>query len=274
MSKTIPELLNKTLFNLYDMFPVDSGTQTFKATYEVLKKSIGIKKFVSVTDADELTWQDDFVLADATGGAFTITLPPVAGLTGKELRIKKLNSYAAFVTVDGYDSETINGAANVVMRMPGEYLELICTGTAWVISKREFDTPWIAVGLAAGDFAAGLGTVTPINSWARRQGPDLLYRGAATCGTVTSGAATVNLKFQGVSLTANTQGANSALVGQIQKSATLSGMIIGMVDDGNGHFHMSRTDTGGLGTTQAGNAIFSTGQSFGWDLRIPITNWL
>lgn len=72
----------------------------------------------------------EFVRADATSGAFTVTLP--SGTTGDKVRVKKTDSTANVVTVGG----TIDGSTN--MRLPDQWstVEVIYDGSSWkVISK-------------------------------------------------------------------------------------------------------------------------------------------
>lgn len=52
---------------------------------------------------------DEVILVDAFNGAVTITLPRVSTVNGQLLRIKKVDSSANAVTVDGYGAERIDG---------------------------------------------------------------------------------------------------------------------------------------------------------------------
>jgi hypothetical protein len=49
------------------------------------------------------------------GGAFTIALPPTAGLSGFDLYILNVSGSANAVTVDGDGSETINGNLTFIL---------------------------------------------------------------------------------------------------------------------------------------------------------------
>lgn len=66
----------------------------------------------SVAAATSLTPEDAGVIFVTTTSAVTVTLPPASGAEGIEYTIVKASSGANAVTVDGYASETVNGAAN------------------------------------------------------------------------------------------------------------------------------------------------------------------
>lgn len=53
--------------------------------------------------------EDDVIFADTTGGAFTITLSPLATARDKPLHIKKIRGAAPLLTIDADGIETIEG---------------------------------------------------------------------------------------------------------------------------------------------------------------------
>jgi hypothetical protein len=55
------------------------------------------------------------VLVNATGGAVTVVLPAAANNTGRDIDVKKTDSSANAVTVDGNGAETIDGSATKVI---------------------------------------------------------------------------------------------------------------------------------------------------------------
>jgi ribosomal protein S4E len=73
------------------------------------------------------------VKVDASGGAKTITLPTAAGISGKIYRIKKSDSSANTVTIDGNASETINGATTVVISYQNSCASVQSDDTNWNI---------------------------------------------------------------------------------------------------------------------------------------------
>jgi hypothetical protein len=74
---------------------------------------------------------DDVILCDASGGAFSVTLPAVAGSTGHVYTIKKTDVSANAVTIDGDASETIDGATTLALSAQYDFATIICDGSEW-----------------------------------------------------------------------------------------------------------------------------------------------
>ena len=86
-----------------------------------------------ITTTHTATKNDDVILCDASGGAFTITLPAAVNSTGIVLHIKKIDSSVNSVTVDGNSSETIDDATTAIITTQYESIQIICTGSEWFI---------------------------------------------------------------------------------------------------------------------------------------------
>lgn len=56
---------------------------------------------------------DRLVLTNTAGGAFTVTLPPIATAQGQIVTFKQIGTGTNALTIDGSGSETIDGAANI-----------------------------------------------------------------------------------------------------------------------------------------------------------------
>lgn len=75
---------------------------------------------VAITSADSpytVPGWNYLVLANATGGAITVNLPTAVGFGGRQIDVRKGDSSANAVTVDGNGGETINGAATKVLNV-------------------------------------------------------------------------------------------------------------------------------------------------------------
>ena len=70
-------------------------------------------------------------LADATSAAFTVTLPSVAAYKYRQLTIKKVDSSANAVTVDGNGSETIDGATTYALSAQYDSVTIYSDGSEW-----------------------------------------------------------------------------------------------------------------------------------------------
>ena len=70
---------------------------------------------------------------DASGGAVTIVLPTAASIAGQTFIIRKNDSSANAVTIDGYSSETINGAATLAISVQYTSYTIMSDGTNWMV---------------------------------------------------------------------------------------------------------------------------------------------
>lgn len=76
------------------------------------------------------------VLCSASGGAFTITLLAAATAgDGFRVTIKKTDSTATAVTIDGNSSETVDGTTTVTLDYQYDSFELVCDGSNWHIEN-------------------------------------------------------------------------------------------------------------------------------------------
>jgi hypothetical protein len=91
----------------------------------------GHKNVVSVSAAHTAAMGEDVLLGDATGAAFTVTLPPAAQYKGLQFIIKKVDASANAVTIDGAGSETIDGAATLDLASQYDSATVISDGTGW-----------------------------------------------------------------------------------------------------------------------------------------------
>ncbi len=86
----------------------------------------------------------DYVACDATSGAFTITLPSAPG-DGAAVCVGKIDTSANAVTIARGGSDTIAGAASLVLPNPNRqyYLRYSASGTDWKIVGQDAGSPLI-----------------------------------------------------------------------------------------------------------------------------------
>lgn len=78
--------------------------------------------------------EDDFnILADATAGAFTITLPNATTRDGWEYTIKKIDASAFGVTIDGNGSQTIDGVLTMTLTTQYQKLKIVAHDGNWYV---------------------------------------------------------------------------------------------------------------------------------------------
>jgi len=76
---------------------------------------------------------DYVITCDASGGAFTVNLYASSGNTGRVLEIKKTDSSANAITVDGNASETIDGQTTKTLNYQYSAMKILCDGSNWHI---------------------------------------------------------------------------------------------------------------------------------------------
>ena len=87
----------------------------------------------SVTAAHTANILEEIVLADASGGAFSVVLPTASGKTGFIYRVKKTDSSANAVTIDVTGAETIDGDATADLALQDEVIAVVSDGSNWWI---------------------------------------------------------------------------------------------------------------------------------------------
>lgn len=104
------------------------STASFAATGSVVLGAV-----TSVSTNTTLGVSNAIVLVDASGGAVTITLPTAASANGRHYTIKKIDSSANAVTIDGDGAETIDGATTQSLAVQYDALQVVSNGTAWFV---------------------------------------------------------------------------------------------------------------------------------------------
>ena len=89
---------------------------------------------VTVTGTTYEAVNEIYILVDddTAGAAVTVNLLPAADYKGREKHVVKLGT-TANVTVDGNDTETINGATTQTLTTQYATLHIVSDGTAWYI---------------------------------------------------------------------------------------------------------------------------------------------
>jgi hypothetical protein len=90
-------------------------------------------RIVSATTTYTATDLDHSIICDASGGGFTVTLPAVGLSEGLLLNIKKIDSSAYAVTIDGSGSETIDDNTTISISDQYTSYNLHCDGSEWYI---------------------------------------------------------------------------------------------------------------------------------------------
>jgi hypothetical protein len=89
--------------------------------------------FTSISTNTTLNDSHCVVSVDATSGNVTVTLPAASGIAGRQYFIKKVDSSANTVVIDGNASETIDGATTVTISTQWQSYTIVSNGTNWLI---------------------------------------------------------------------------------------------------------------------------------------------
>jgi hypothetical protein len=85
------------------------------------------------TDSPYSVGQESVINCNAAGGVITVNLPAAASNADRIMFIKKTDSSANAVTIDGNASETIDGDATKILSVQYEALPIVCDGSNWTI---------------------------------------------------------------------------------------------------------------------------------------------
>lgn len=107
------------------------STQTSGVKWATVSSNVSV---TSKTANYTIGSSDDLILGDATGGAFTLTLPTAVGATGKVYRIKKIDASINAVNIATTSAQTIDGLTSLVMGSRYDDIELISDNANWQVS--------------------------------------------------------------------------------------------------------------------------------------------
>lgn len=134
-----PEVTSPDVATKFAITDPDNGDILSWISFESLSDAIKPRSVVEAKTANYTVTTDDIgknINVDASAASRAINLPAAATAgDGFEIGVRKSDSSANTVTIDGDGSETINGATTLVLRSHRESVRLVSTGTAWVISN-------------------------------------------------------------------------------------------------------------------------------------------
>lgn len=132
------ELSELTTLSDGDLFNVseDQGGGSYdskKLQFQTLKFEINSLSIQTKSSTYTLTLADDVILADASGGGFSVNLPAANTAIGKVFDVKKIDSTGNAVTLDGNGSETIDGMTTLDITSQYVSIKIISDGSGWYI---------------------------------------------------------------------------------------------------------------------------------------------
>jgi hypothetical protein len=239
-----------------------------------------------------LTNYNELNTCDASGGAFTITLPTASGQSGKLLKfIRTDQTLANQIIIDGSGSETIDGNLTRRLSTQWERMEIVSNGTNWIIVSRDHAkeavtyTPTV-YGTTTNPTKGTGGAET---AYWRRDGDciEIHYSftqsvaGADGSGSyiwsLPSGLTIDGNKIAKASLSED--GCCGSAVFRANASTSQSTGIIEVYDDGGGKagIVILGTPEGGANLVVIGSGTYGFGTNgtarYSFDARVPVTGW-
>lgn len=119
------------------------ATQQSIKAYVDAQVAAGGTNVVSKTTTATLLTTEDVILADSTGGAFTISLPTAVGNSGKIYDLIKEDNNFTVITIDADGTELINGLSTTTLNTVGESLRIVSDNVGWKILQRSTPAIWM-----------------------------------------------------------------------------------------------------------------------------------
>jgi hypothetical protein len=124
-----------TVYGVYGRISGVAGSTRWAGYFEY---NVGIQGRLStntrtVSANSTLAANDSVLFVNAATGPRTVTLPTAVAISGAQYTIKKIDSSANGVTVDGVGAETIDGAATYVLTLQWRYVILVSDGANWMV---------------------------------------------------------------------------------------------------------------------------------------------
>jgi len=85
----------------------------------------------TIVASDAILLTDDVILADASAGPLTATLPDPTLTAGRVFTVKKIDATVNTVTISPFAAETIDGMASAATSSPNESISFLSDGTDW-----------------------------------------------------------------------------------------------------------------------------------------------
>lgn len=265
---------------------LDSAVTRAKlATGAVARMSVATK-----TADYTLTNSDDMILADASGGAITLTLPAAAANSGKVFRFKKTDTTFNAVTIDGNASETIDGSTTAKLVTQDEYLAIACDGSNWEIIDRRYPKVWTSYSMTIGAVTSAPTKGTAARDEARwmRVSDDSIMINYNYRQTVAGSGGTGTYIFQlPTGLTIDTAKISTAATGSYNAQSIVGTSIvssdagvnpahwgIAYVCSSSGVSLAAGSDLAGFSPISSTNhTLVNAGQAYAFTATVPVSGW-
>lgn len=255
-------------------------TRAKLATGAVAKQSVTAAKTSNYT-ADAST--DDFIPCNATGGAFTVTLPTAVTNSGKRFWIYKTDATLNAITIATTGGQTINLQSTWTLNTRYESVQVVSDGSNWLVVSR-FINPGESSIVALSGYAIGnFGTISNHVATYRRNESNMKVTGTFTAGTLVADVATITLPT-GLTIDPVSSATGVYVVGWMFRLAATSfnipaaalgpwpvfyqGNVVNVL-----HIAADVGTTARKLTASNATALGANGDGFSYWLDIPIAEW-
>lgn len=242
-----------------------------------------IKSSVNSVSSADYTILDgdgyDTILVSTGASDRTITLPTAADNIGRKIFIKKTDSGAGKVIIDGEGSETIDGALVKNILYQYESYGIVCDGSNWLVTEVDYlgDTSYTPT-------TGGIGTPTNVFARYYRYQNIMHLRVSLTAGTLAGALLSVSLpsgltidstrvpadnkNYLGMGFASSSGGAIAVAAADIAAIAELSQTNTDI------YFATTANTAANIFAAQNANSILGgNGYALLFDAEIPITEW-
>lgn len=113
---------------------VGTGNPSFNVDNSGTLRAYGITlNIVTKIEDYTATGADDTILCDASEEGITVTLPAASTLSGKILKIKKIDSSESAINIDADGAETIDGNLTASLASQWDVKQIQSDGSNWFI---------------------------------------------------------------------------------------------------------------------------------------------
>lgn len=114
----------------------NNGSSNFASVESYFRHYEAVTMLPTQTAARNIEVVDQFVPLDSSGGAFTQYLPSAVYCRGQAITFMKTTTDVNAITLDGFGSETINGATTLKLVVQYQFYTLCSDGSNWLIVNK------------------------------------------------------------------------------------------------------------------------------------------
>lgn len=227
--------------------------------------AVGRRIISSISSATTASTSVDIYLADTSGGAFNLTLPPAGSNTGKVWQVKYIDSgFANALTVtDGTFSTTLN--------TENEMIELVDDGSSYTVVDRKIPSEWKSF---TPSIVASFGTISNVALFCRRVGDTIEIKGRFTTGTTASSEARLGFPLGITSAGIEKIDATLEYAGYVSRGAVASSTHEVYIEPAVTYFTFGLNNVSQAGLIKLnGNAMYGNFEDISLKASAAINGW-